>query len=195
MTQSELTRPIIGLENRTPLEVFDMMCARIKAATPPNPSEPLREYVLLASYCETDNEACSEKRPCSECLAMCNVFDEGGKYLRELGPVAPTVSKMERVASLRPPSEPLVERVARALFRHRNLEGQWDELSDMSKDQGREEAAVVLAALPVPADDVVRALERLVGAMPVVVAYGEHPISDCDCPFCEARAALAKVKS
>jgi hypothetical protein len=28
----ELTRPIIGIHNRTPLEVFDMMCDRIRAA-------------------------------------------------------------------------------------------------------------------------------------------------------------------
>lgn len=29
-----ITRPIIGIENRTPQEVFDMMCDRIKAAAP-----------------------------------------------------------------------------------------------------------------------------------------------------------------
>lgn len=31
-TVSQLTRPIIGIENRTPLEVFDIMCDRIDHA-------------------------------------------------------------------------------------------------------------------------------------------------------------------
>lgn len=44
-----------------------------------------REYLLLASYCGDDNADCAECRPCSDCLAMCNVFDEQGKFLRELG--------------------------------------------------------------------------------------------------------------
>jgi hypothetical protein len=30
MSDDKLTRPIIGIENRTPLEVFDIMCDRIR---------------------------------------------------------------------------------------------------------------------------------------------------------------------
>ena len=43
------------------------------------------QFLLLASYCGGENDECSEKRPCPDCLAMCNVFDENGNYLRELG--------------------------------------------------------------------------------------------------------------
>lgn len=32
LTSAELTRPIIGIENRTPQEVFDIMCDRISRA-------------------------------------------------------------------------------------------------------------------------------------------------------------------
>ncbi|MBK8468151.1 MAG: hypothetical protein IPL32_20240 [Chloracidobacterium sp.] len=35
--ETDLLEPIIGIENRTPLEVFDMMCARIKQI-PPQPA-------------------------------------------------------------------------------------------------------------------------------------------------------------
>lgn len=45
------------------------------------------EFLLLASYCH-DNDACTEARPCDDCLAMCNVFGEKGAFLRELGPQA-----------------------------------------------------------------------------------------------------------
>jgi hypothetical protein len=44
-----------------------------------------REFLLLASYCGNDNDECTEQRPCPDCLDMCNVFDEAGNYLRELG--------------------------------------------------------------------------------------------------------------
>jgi hypothetical protein len=44
------------------------------------------EYLVLASYCGNDNGACTDARPCADCLAMCNVFDENEKFLRELGP-------------------------------------------------------------------------------------------------------------
>lgn len=52
-------------------------------------SEPAfkREYLLLASYCGADNDDCTETRPCFDCLAMCNVFDESGKFLREFGSI------------------------------------------------------------------------------------------------------------
>lgn len=30
LTSAELTRPIIGIENRTPQEVFDIMCNRVR---------------------------------------------------------------------------------------------------------------------------------------------------------------------
>lgn len=46
-----------------------------------------REFVLIASYCGDDDSACSEKRPCPSCLAMCNVFSEDGTYLRQLGEI------------------------------------------------------------------------------------------------------------
>lgn len=72
----------------------------IIAYTPKAPSKALapgaavgtdefeREYLLLASYCGTDTPGCSNKTPCIDCLAMCNVFDgKGGAFLRELGPL------------------------------------------------------------------------------------------------------------
>jgi hypothetical protein len=46
------------------------------------------EFLCLASYCGNDNDACTDARPCADCLAMCNVFDERGTFLRELGPEA-----------------------------------------------------------------------------------------------------------
>lgn len=54
------------------------------------------EYLLLASYCGTDNDECNEKRPCADCLAMCNVFDGSGNFLRELG--EPRASLQERAS-------------------------------------------------------------------------------------------------
>lgn len=48
-----------------------------------------REYLLLSSYCDGENEAdCNNARPCSACLAMCNIFkvaDPDPVYLRMLG--------------------------------------------------------------------------------------------------------------
>jgi hypothetical protein len=52
----------------------------------------VREYLLLASYCGTDNDACTETRPCAECLEMCNVFDENGVFLREFGRSRSTIA-------------------------------------------------------------------------------------------------------
>lgn len=49
-----------------------------------------REFLLFASYCGDDNDACSPRRPCAKCLAMSNIYDENGKYLREFG--APSLS-------------------------------------------------------------------------------------------------------
>lgn len=31
--------------------------------------------VAIASYCGEDNDDCSNSRPCSYCLDMCNVFE------------------------------------------------------------------------------------------------------------------------
>lgn len=53
-----------------------------------------REFLLLASYCDKGGE-CSEIRPCDDCLAMCNVFDEAGNFLRELGPLRARASEAE----------------------------------------------------------------------------------------------------
>lgn len=38
---ARLTRPVIGLENRTPLEVFDIMCDRIRLASLTGEGEPV----------------------------------------------------------------------------------------------------------------------------------------------------------
>lgn len=43
-----------------------------------------REYLLLASYCGEDNDACTERRPCEDCLAMCNIFNSDGGFIRVL---------------------------------------------------------------------------------------------------------------
>jgi hypothetical protein len=60
-----------------------------------------REFLLLASYCGDDTPGCSDERPCTECLAMCNIYDADGKYLRQLGsPVAPQAVPAEDVAGL-----------------------------------------------------------------------------------------------
>lgn len=44
-----LTQPIIGIENRTPLEVFDIMCDRIKRSitSTPSPAPEVSELVEL----------------------------------------------------------------------------------------------------------------------------------------------------
>ncbi len=53
---ADLTRPIIGIENRTPQEVFDMMCARItgsnalrRSASVPSEEEIKKAYIKLVS--------------------------------------------------------------------------------------------------------------------------------------------------
>ena len=45
--RTDLTRPIMGIENRTPLEVFDIMVDRIKSAQAP--AAPLDPLSLLAT--------------------------------------------------------------------------------------------------------------------------------------------------
>ncbi len=49
-----------------------------------------REVLFFASYCGTDNPACSDARPCPVCLGMSNVYriPAGTKleYVRELSP-------------------------------------------------------------------------------------------------------------
>ena len=46
------------------------------------------EVLLLASYCDGEDNPCSERSPCNDCLMICNVFQmqvpEGTKYLGEL---------------------------------------------------------------------------------------------------------------
>ena len=54
--------------------------------------ERAREYLVLASYCGDDNPKCTNRRPCGDCLAMCNVFRieasaEDMAFERELGPL------------------------------------------------------------------------------------------------------------
>jgi hypothetical protein len=44
--QNKLTRPIIGIENRTALEVFDIMCDRISRAPAPSPA-PVEGWVMV----------------------------------------------------------------------------------------------------------------------------------------------------
>lgn len=42
----------------------------------PNLFKPSKRRVLLiASYCGGDNQECTEARPCSDCLRMCNVAE------------------------------------------------------------------------------------------------------------------------
>lgn len=41
MTTGDLTRPIVGIENRTAAEVFDIMCDRIRRARPAPAQEPV----------------------------------------------------------------------------------------------------------------------------------------------------------
>ncbi len=48
VTVSELTRPIIAIENRTALEVFDMMSDRIKRALPTLEAEIREECAAVA---------------------------------------------------------------------------------------------------------------------------------------------------
>jgi hypothetical protein len=55
------------------------------------------EFLLLASYCGDDDPDCTEARPCGDCLAMCNVFDERGTFLRELGIATSPSSKDETI--------------------------------------------------------------------------------------------------
>jgi hypothetical protein len=82
-----------------------------------------REFLLLASYCGGDNAACNEMRPCSDCLVMCNVFDERGAYLRELGAalnpppgIGGEVEKLrERAKVLEEAVEPAITAIAAAI--------------------------------------------------------------------------------
>ena len=30
---------------------------------------------LLTSFCEDDNEKCTDRHPCAECIPMCNTFE------------------------------------------------------------------------------------------------------------------------
>jgi hypothetical protein len=55
------------------------------------------EFLLLSSYCGEDNPACSDRRPCADCLAMNNVFGGAGNYLRMLGE-APAIATEARRA-------------------------------------------------------------------------------------------------
>jgi hypothetical protein len=57
-------------------------------------SSPVGEYLRLASYCGSDNANCSDRRPCADCLALCNVFF-GGRFLRELGKAPSTHDELE----------------------------------------------------------------------------------------------------
>lgn len=48
-----------------------------------------REVLFFASYCGGDNPACTDAAPCSDCLAMCSVFEVemgGAVYVRQLAP-------------------------------------------------------------------------------------------------------------
>ena len=52
----------------------------------PSPDGRKPQFLLLASYCGPDDDTgCTEKTPCALCLSVCNVFDEDGNYVRELG--------------------------------------------------------------------------------------------------------------
>lgn len=47
------------------------------------------EVLFFCSYCGDDDPACTDKAPCADCLAMCNVYEvelEGAVYKRELAP-------------------------------------------------------------------------------------------------------------
>lgn len=49
-----------------------------------------REFLLIASYCGDDNDACTDAQPCADCLRMCNIFGEDGRFKRTLGDYAPS---------------------------------------------------------------------------------------------------------
>lgn len=51
---------------------------------------PPREFMLIASYCGDDNDACTKAQPCADCLRMCNIFGEDGHFKRTLGDYAPS---------------------------------------------------------------------------------------------------------
>lgn len=51
-----------------------------------------REVLFFCSYCGADNPACSDRAPCADCLAMCNVYEvetDGAVYVRVLDPGRP----------------------------------------------------------------------------------------------------------
>jgi hypothetical protein len=49
VTEDGLIRPITGIENRMPLEVFDMMCARIRAVS--NTTSSYRDFIEQIACC------------------------------------------------------------------------------------------------------------------------------------------------
>lgn len=90
----------------TTLDAVNRMVAdldKLRKARPMN----RREVLLLASYCGDENPDCSDKVPCPDCLAMCNVYEvdfEGARYLRSLAPGRASVHAWKRdlIAILRP---------------------------------------------------------------------------------------------
>jgi hypothetical protein len=91
MTDTPISRAAVLAILRTPksYDTFPDMIARVEALEGCGdvfmPSEHNREFVLLGSYCGDDNPDCCKKRPCAECLSMCNVFGHDGQYRRMLG--------------------------------------------------------------------------------------------------------------
>jgi len=51
-----------------------------------------REVLFFCSYCGGDNAGCTDRAPCPDCLAMCNVYEvdtESAVYTRTLAPGRP----------------------------------------------------------------------------------------------------------
>lgn len=58
-----------------------------------------REVLLFCSYCGGDNPKCTDRAPCADCLAMCNVYRvdlDHAVYVRELDPGRPESDEWQR---------------------------------------------------------------------------------------------------
>jgi hypothetical protein len=61
-----------------------------------------RDVLFFCSYCGDDNPNCSDRAPCADCLAMCNVYridTDAAVYVRQLAPGRPEANEWQRALS------------------------------------------------------------------------------------------------
>lgn len=111
---SDLTRPIIGIENRTAQEVFDIMCDRLRAAEAPsrtgrvkvealvNSLLDLRDLIMRGKRCVADTGPAV--KPVIE-LAAVHILDDAANALEALAAFEPAAQDPRRVIVERNPED------------------------------------------------------------------------------------------